>query len=41
MKQEDENIHGSHGGVQYIMVQCSTLQYSTVQVSAVQYRGGI
>ena len=56
VKQEDENLHGSHGdvhgctwvymymymgvhgGVQYIMVQCSTLQYSTVQVSAVQYR---
>ena len=38
VKREDDNLHGSRGGVQYIMVQCSTLQYSTVQVSAVQYR---
>ena len=37
VKREDENLHGSRGGVQYIMVQCSTLQYSTVQVSVVQY----
>ena len=29
VKHEGENLHGSHGGVQYIMVQCSTLQYST------------
>ena len=45
VKREDVNLHGSRGGVQYIRVQCSTLQYSIVQysnsivqVSAVQYR---
>ena len=38
VKLEDKNLHGRRGGVQYIMVQSSTLQYSIVQDRATQYR---